>query len=139
MTETPARLVAVRWPNGFRCPACGHDRGWPLKTKSHSFECVRCHRQTSVTAGTLLNRTRLSLTIGSCRSAWMLAAKLRRAMVNPERSPLSGLVEIDEASPFSFRAASLDSTLREKVDAANQRYLQSYAPFGKAGEADRKG
>ncbi len=75
-------------------------------------------------AGTLLHRTKLSLAIwfraaclmathcngisalqlqkqlgtGSCRSAWMLAAKLRRAMVNPERSPLSGLVEIDEAS-----------------------------------------
>ncbi len=38
------------------------------------------------------------LGIGSCRSAWMLAAKLRRAMVAPERSPLSSLVEIDEAS-----------------------------------------
>ena len=38
------------------------------------------------------------LGIGSCRSTWMLAAKLCRAMVNPERSPLSGLVEIDEAS-----------------------------------------
>ena len=117
-------LVAVRWPNGFRCPACGHDRGWELKTRKHSFECIRCHRQTSATAGTLLHRTRLSLAtwfwaaclmathsngisalqlqkqlgIGNCRSAWMLAAKLRRAMVNPERSPLSGLVEIDEAS-----------------------------------------
>ncbi len=117
-------LVAVRWPNGFRCPACGHDRGWESKTKKHSFECIRCHRQTSVTAGTLLHRTKLPLTIwfwaaylmathsndisalqlqkqlgiGSYRSAWMLAAKLRRAMVTPERSPLSGLVGIDEAS-----------------------------------------
>ncbi len=97
-------LVAVRWPNGF--------------------ECACCHRQASVAAGTLLHRTRLSLTIrfraaclmathcngisalqlqkrlgvGSCRSAWMLAAKLRRAMATPERSPLSGLVETDEAS-----------------------------------------
>ena len=97
-------LVAVRWPNGF--------------------ECARGYRQTSVTADTLLHRTKLSLAIrfwaahliathcngisalqlqkrlgiGSCRSASMLAAKLRRAMVTPERSPLSGLVEIDEAS-----------------------------------------
>ena len=109
-------LIAARWPNGFRCPACAHDRGWELKTKKHSFECIRCHRQTSATAGTLLHRTKLSLAIwfraaclmathsngisalrlqkqlgiGSYRSAWMLAAKLRRAMVNPERSPLSG-------------------------------------------------
>ncbi len=21
-----AYLVAIRWPDGFRCPACGHDR-----------------------------------------------------------------------------------------------------------------
>ena len=61
------RLVAVRWSNGFRCPACGHDRGWQLKTRKHSFECVRCHRQASATAGTLLHRTRLSLGSGSGR------------------------------------------------------------------------
>ena len=54
-------LIAARWPNGFRCPACGHDRGWELKTRKHSFECIRCHRQTSATAGTLLHRTKLSL------------------------------------------------------------------------------
>ena len=23
-------LLAKRWPDGFRCPACGHDRGWEL-------------------------------------------------------------------------------------------------------------
>ena len=36
------------------------------------------------------------LALGSYRTAWMLCAKLRRAMVNPEREPLSGLVEADE-------------------------------------------
>ena len=36
------------------------------------------------------------LSLGSYRTAWMLAAKLRRAMVNPEREPLSGVVEADE-------------------------------------------
>ncbi len=41
------------------------------------------------------------LGIGSYRTAWALAAKLRRAMVDPERDPLSGLVEVDETSlPF---------------------------------------
>ncbi len=24
-------LVTVRWPEGFRCPACGHDRSWALE------------------------------------------------------------------------------------------------------------
>src|SRR5690348_10065955 len=36
------------------------------------------------------------LGLGSYRTAWMLCAKLRRAMVNPEREPLSGVVEADE-------------------------------------------
>ncbi len=40
---------------------------------------------------------------------------------------------ICEASPFSFRPASLDLTLRETVDTANRLYLQSYTPFGVAG------
>ncbi len=134
-------LIAARWPNGFRCPACGHDRGWELKTRKHSFECIRCHRQTSATAGTLLHRTKLSLAtwfraaclmathsngisalqlqkrlgIGYCRSAWMLAAKLRRAMVNPERSPegkipIAGAVELgDGNTPGRLRQATIRS------------------------------
>ena len=36
------------------------------------------------------------LGLGSYRTAWMLCAKLRRAMINPEREPLSGVVEADE-------------------------------------------
>src|SRR6516225_11695567 len=36
------------------------------------------------------------LGLGSYRTAWMLCAKLRCAMVNPERDPLSGVVEADE-------------------------------------------
>ena len=125
-----AWLASVRWPRGFTCPGCGHGRGWTLRGKAHTFECVRCHRQTSVTAGTIMHGSKLALTvwvwaaylmathsngisalqlqkqlgIGSYRSAWLLAAKLRRAMVDPDRNPLSGLVEIDETSlPFRTR------------------------------------
>ena len=38
------------------------------------------------------------LGLGSYRTAWMLCAKLRRAMVAPGRDPLSGLVEVDETN-----------------------------------------
>jgi hypothetical protein len=38
------------------------------------------------------------LGLGSYKSAWLLSAKLLRAMVDPERNPLSNLVEIDETS-----------------------------------------
>ena len=117
----------MRWPDGFVCPACGHEKGWALRRKAHTFECAGCRRQTSVTAGTILHASKLPLTvwfwaaylmathsngisalqlqkqlgIGSYRSAWLLAHKLRASMVDPERNSLSGLVEIDEASlPF---------------------------------------
>jgi len=32
-----AYLAAIRWPDGFRCPACGHDRAWRLETKSWTY------------------------------------------------------------------------------------------------------
>ena len=38
------------------------------------------------------------LGIGSYKTAWLLARKLRRAMVHPECLPLAGLVEVDETS-----------------------------------------
>ena len=115
-----AWLIEMRWPDGFVCPACGHEKGWALRRKAHSFECAGC-RQTSVTAAILTPEAAASgsaylmathsngisalpqkqLGIGSYRSAWLLAHKLRASMVDPERNPLSGLVEIDEASlPF---------------------------------------
>ena len=119
-----AWLIEMRWPDGFVCPACGHEKGWALRRKAHTFECAGCRRQTSVTAGTILHASKLPLTvwfwaaylmathsngisalqlqkqlgIGSYRSAWLLAHKLRASMVDPERNSLSGLVEIDEAS-----------------------------------------
>ncbi len=62
-------LVAVRWPNGFRCLACVHDRGWQLKTGPHSFECACCHRQASVAAGTLLHRTKRHLRLAVAEEA----------------------------------------------------------------------
>ena len=125
-----AWLIEMRWPNGFVCPECGHDKGWALRGKAHTFECAGCGRQTSVTSGTQLHASKLPLTvwfwaaylmathsngisalqlqkqvgIGSYRTAWTPAHKLRSATVDPERSRLSGLVEVDEASlPFRTR------------------------------------
>jgi transposase-like protein len=121
-------LFGKRWPDGFRCPGCGHDKGWELGRGTLLVECARCRRQTSVTAGTVLHRSHLPLKLwflvarlvathkngmsarqlwlqlglGSYKTAWLLLRKLRRAMVDPEREPLAGLVEVDETS-LSFR------------------------------------
>jgi hypothetical protein len=124
-------LADARWPDGFRCPGCGHGKGWGLATKAFTWECASCGKQTSVTAGTVMHASKLPLTawfwaaylmathsngiaalqlqkqlgLGSYKSAWLLAGKLRRAMVAPDRSPLAGLVEIDEtAIPLRTKA-----------------------------------
>ena len=112
-------LFERRWPDGFVCPGCGGGRAWGLKTKPFTYECVACGRQTSVTAGTIMHASKLPLTawfwaaflmathsngisalqlqsqlgLGSYRTAWMLCAKLRRSMVDPDRQPLRGIVE----------------------------------------------
>jgi hypothetical protein len=117
-------LAAVRWPDGFRCPACGGGRAWRLSAKPFTWECAICGKQTSVTAGTVMHGSKLDLTvwfwaaylmathsngisalqlqmqlgIGSYKTAWLLCAKLRRAMVEPERNPLAGLIEVDETT-----------------------------------------
>jgi hypothetical protein len=35
-------LAAVRWADGFRCPACGGDKGWRPSTKPFPWECADC-------------------------------------------------------------------------------------------------
>src|SRR5689334_15329940 len=115
-------LVATRWPDGFVCPRCGGGKAWRLETKAWTYECASCGRQTSVTAGTIMHHSKLPLTawfwatylmathsngisalqlqrqlaFGSYKTAWLLCAKLRRSMLAPGRSPLAGLVEVDE-------------------------------------------
>ena len=120
-TEEQCRdyLFRLRWPKGFRCPKCGGAHGWRVNTL---MECGDCGRQTSVTAGTVLEGTRTPLTtwframwhvtsqktgtsalglqrvlgLGSYETAWTWLHKLRRAMVRPGREKLSGWVEVDE-------------------------------------------
>jgi len=115
-------LFECRWPDGFRCPACGAERATEL-AKRFLWQCSSCRHQVSVTAGTVLHKTRtpihlwfwaayltstatpgisalqLKRQLGLKRyeTAWMMLHKLRRAMVAPERLPLSGVIEVDDA------------------------------------------
>ena len=115
-------LAACRWPDGFVCRRCGHDRGWPRSDRK-GLRCAQCDLITSVTAGTVMHRTRLPLRswfwaayliatdkrgisalqlqrqlgIGSYESAYHMLHRLRAAMVAPARSKLQGTVEVDEA------------------------------------------
>jgi len=113
-------LSQLRWPEGFRCPRCGHAKGWPVGNRL--IECEACSYQASITSGTIFHRTRKPLTLwfraiwwvtspktgasalglqtilglGSYKTAWAWLHRLRRAMVRPGRERLSGTVEVDE-------------------------------------------
>jgi ribosomal protein L37AE/L43A len=49
-----------RWPDGFKCPECGHLGH--CKISSGLYQCNRCRRQTSFTSGTVFEHTKLPLT-----------------------------------------------------------------------------
>lgn len=113
-------LFALRWPQGFVCPICG---AGGLAIRRDLWRCLQCGRETSVTAGTIFQDSKLPLAVwframwqvvsqkngvsalglqralglGNYKTAWALLHKLRRAMVRPGRDRLSGVVEVDEA------------------------------------------
>jgi transposase-like protein/predicted RNA-binding Zn-ribbon protein involved in translation (DUF1610 family) len=109
-----------RWSVGFVCSACGHNMVWRLGDAR--FKCAGCGDRTSVTAGTIFDRTRTPLTvwfnacwlfasgkdgisalslkrtleIGSYQTAWAMLHRLRSVLVRPGRERLTGIVEVDE-------------------------------------------
>lgn len=115
-----AYLERLRWPNGFVCPVCAATRAWRIA--GPRWRCADCGRKTSVTAGTVFDKTRTPLptwfaaawyvtnqkygasalgvqrVLGLSRyeTAWTLLHRLRVAMVRPNRERLSGNVEVDE-------------------------------------------
>lgn len=114
-------LERLRWPKEFICPKCGVI-GAAVKTSRNRLVCQSCKHQTSVTAGTIFDKTRTPLKIwlaaawyvtsqkhgvsalglqrvlglGSYQTAWTMLHRFRRAMIRPGRELLNGLVEVDE-------------------------------------------
>lgn len=62
-------LFAVKWPNGFVCPSCGHRHGYALNRPGR-YQCAKCRRQTSLTAGTIMHHSHVPL------KKWFLAMYL---------------------------------------------------------------
>src|SRR5260370_33829875 len=56
-----ACIEALRWPEGFRCPAC--QGGTAAMVRAGLYQCRSCRRQTSVTAGTIFQDTPKPLVI----------------------------------------------------------------------------
>lgn len=119
-----AYVEKIRWPNGFVCPHCGVVGDY-WRMGSGLMRCTACRKRTSVTAGTIFDKTRYPLRVwfhvmwhvvsqkngvsalglkrelgfGSYQTAWTWMHKLRRAMVRPGRDMIGGpgvVVEVDE-------------------------------------------
>lgn len=64
-------LRTARWgEDGFTCPRCGEDEAWGLIETRKLFQCHACRYQCSITAGTIMQDTKLEL------RTWFLAARL---------------------------------------------------------------
>ena len=116
-----AYLEGLRWPNGFVCPSCGV-ASLPYRASRSRMMCKDCGHQSTVTAGTIFDKTRTPLRVwlaaawyltnqkqgvsalglqrvlglGSYQTAWAMLHRFRRAMVRPDRDRLKGTVELDE-------------------------------------------
>ena len=114
-------LFKQKWPDGFKCSECGCTEAHLLPTRS-IYVCYGCRHHHSITSGTAFHGTRKGLVkwflalyfvttskqgvsatelqwqvgLGSYKTAWAWLHKLRRCMVDPHRTPLSGFVEVDE-------------------------------------------
>ncbi len=121
-TEEKCRkyLYKIRWPDGFKCFKCSHEKAW--ETNRGLYHCVKCGYETSVIAGTIFQDTKKplrlwfraiwcvtnqkngisalglqrALGIGGYHTAWEWLYKLRHAMIRPGRDRISGIIEVDE-------------------------------------------
>ena len=61
-TEKQCReaLFKMRWPQGFRCPKCGHEHCYALQSRK-LYQCRQCRFQASLTQGTIFASTNLPL------------------------------------------------------------------------------
>ena len=114
--------IQARWGGKPACARCNSTRVWTIRAGT-TFECADCGHQTSLTSGTLLEKTRKPFKMwfravfeistrrtgisakdlqrimgfGSYKTAWSWLHKLRAAMVRSMSEPLGPFVQIDEA------------------------------------------
>ena len=56
-------LEKARWPDGFRCPRCHAQEHGLIHGRRHKrYQCRSCRHQATLTAGTIMEATKLPLT-----------------------------------------------------------------------------
>ncbi len=115
-------LEKMRWPEGFHCPKCMHDKAFRITTR-RLLQCAKCDFQVSPTSGTIFHKTRTPLLkwfwaiylagqdkggVSAMRlskqlelgykTAWLMLHKIRKAMAQRDSGyTLSGFIEMDDA------------------------------------------
>jgi len=113
-------LFKKRWPDGFKCPKCSHDKAYIIKSRN-LMQCKKCRHQTSVTSGTIFHKLRQPLLLlmwvcywmsttqkgisakelqrklgVSYQTAWTLGHKIRLAIKSSGNYRINNEVEFDE-------------------------------------------
>jgi transposase-like protein len=124
-----AHFEAIRWPDGPVCPHCGvvnsADKIIGETARPGLYRCHECVKQFTATIGTVYESSHIpmhkwmlathllcsskkgisahqlmrNLSLGSYRTAWFMAHRIREAMTDHDPSPIGGkdkTVEIDE-------------------------------------------
>ncbi len=113
-------ISSLRWPDGYKCPHCQSSKAWI--TSRGLFHCSQCRHDSSITYGTVFEKTQKPLRLwfhvmwlmmaqktgvsaknlqdsmgfGSYQTIWGWLHKLRSVIVRPGRELLTGTVEVDE-------------------------------------------
>lgn len=114
-------LFKLKWPNGFVCPKCSHDKCYKIKTR-RLYQCAKCRYQASLTVGTVMEHSHLplrkwflalylftrdkrghsALSLAkeleiSYRAAWLMLHKIRHRMGERDfHYLLAGVVDLDD-------------------------------------------
>jgi len=87
-----AYLEKLRWPVGLICPKCGTIDEADRSSRSR-LVCRSCKHQTTVTTGTIFDKTRTELRVWFA-AIWYITNQ--KHGISPDRDLLKGEVEVDE-------------------------------------------
>jgi len=150
-----AYFEGVRWPDGPVCPHCGViNEATLVKGQSHRpglYQCNACREPFTVTIGSVMESSHVplhkwalafrlmasskkgvsahqlmrSLGLGSYRTAWFMAHRVREAMADRDPEPLGG----------KGKTVEIDETFIGKPD---QRFVNGKGWQGKRGTATKR-
>lgn len=150
-----ALVYRLKWPSGYRCPRCDHSAAYTITTRRLPlYECRNCKHQASLTAGTVMDKSKTPLhkwlctmfLVASCKSrtnavtlaelisvsyktAWSMLGKIRRAITDMDRDILlSGHVEV---KPAIYMLQLYQSLKKEQCERAVivARSITSFSDF----------